>query len=220
MIPKKGQNALGFTLIELLVVIAIIAILAAILFPVFAQARETAKRTQCLSNLKQIAQAAIMYCNDNDDGFPIGALSDYHTSADIKERLRPYTKTDKMWICPSDPVGSAASYKNSYWWNYNLTLYKWTDPSLSASPTVLTSAVKMSSIKNPTNLTIACDNWADTHVKGTGFQRAWNMCFVDGHAAFTKYCETSGNKYDGFWINFVEVNDPVEPGKLYSWPLQ
>ncbi|NLO04745.1 MAG: prepilin-type N-terminal cleavage/methylation domain-containing protein, partial [candidate division WS1 bacterium] len=60
----------GFTLIELLVVIAIIAILAAILFPVFARAREKARQTSCLSNLKQISLAVIMYTQDYDDRMP------------------------------------------------------------------------------------------------------------------------------------------------------
>src|ERR1700677_1343177 len=65
MNPKKA-----FTLIELLVVIAIIAILAAILFPVFAQAKEAAKKTSCLSNMKQLGLADIMYVNDHDDTYP------------------------------------------------------------------------------------------------------------------------------------------------------
>ena len=60
----------GFTLIELLVVIAIIAILAAILFPVFARARESARKTQCLSNMKQLGNAVMMYTNDYDEYFP------------------------------------------------------------------------------------------------------------------------------------------------------
>jgi prepilin-type N-terminal cleavage/methylation domain-containing protein len=62
----------GFTLIELLVVIAIIAILAAILFPVFARARESAVRTQCLNNIKQIALGALMYAQDYDERMPMG----------------------------------------------------------------------------------------------------------------------------------------------------
>jgi prepilin-type N-terminal cleavage/methylation domain-containing protein len=60
----------GFTLIELLVVIAIIAILAAILFPVFARARESARKTQCLSNMKQLGNAIMMYTTDYDEYFP------------------------------------------------------------------------------------------------------------------------------------------------------
>jgi prepilin-type N-terminal cleavage/methylation domain-containing protein len=62
----------GFTLIELLVVIAIIAILAAILFPVFAQARDKARQTTCTSNTKQTALAFMMYINDYDETFPLG----------------------------------------------------------------------------------------------------------------------------------------------------
>ena len=63
-------EASGFTLIELLVVIAIIAILAAILFPVFAQAREAARKTTCLSNMKQIGPAMMMYIQDYDETYP------------------------------------------------------------------------------------------------------------------------------------------------------
>ena len=66
----KNTNKNGFTLIELLVVIAIIAILAAILFPVFAQAREKARATQCLSNFKQVGTATMMYCADWDNTYP------------------------------------------------------------------------------------------------------------------------------------------------------
>ena len=77
MSTLKGRALRGFTLIELLVVIAIIAILAAILFPVFAQAREKARQTTCGSNLKQIGLAVTMYAGDNDEQFPAAANNTY-----------------------------------------------------------------------------------------------------------------------------------------------
>ena len=99
----------GFTLIELLVVIAIIAILAAILFPVFAQARESARRTSCLSNLKNISLASMMYSQDYDEKI----LYNYDTGlwADDKStdkqftwmaRSTPYIKNYQVFACPND----------------------------------------------------------------------------------------------------------------------
>lgn len=73
--PRRYHRSTGFTLIELLVVIAIIAILAAILFPVFARAREQARKTACLSNIKQIALASQMYAQDYDEVYPDSRVS-------------------------------------------------------------------------------------------------------------------------------------------------
>jgi len=87
----------GFTLIELLVVIAIIAILAAILFPVFAQAKLAAKKTQSLSNVKQIDLALLMYTNDSDDTSPSLRGSD----GDYSDRLYPYYKTATLLLDPT-----------------------------------------------------------------------------------------------------------------------
>ncbi|MGC4046225.1 MAG: DUF1559 domain-containing protein [Armatimonas sp.] len=110
------RNA-GFTLIELLVVIAIIAILAAILFPVFAQAREKARQTSCLSNMKQIALGVMMYAQDYDETYPLGShLLDTATAATTwQDLIEPYVKSGvsgtgvnivqranaPFWICPS-----------------------------------------------------------------------------------------------------------------------
>jgi prepilin-type N-terminal cleavage/methylation domain-containing protein len=118
----------GFTLIELLVVIAIIAILAAILFPVFARAREAARKATCLSNLKQIALAAIMYAQDYDEVLPMATSSGYATSHPIMipgiftcpdipqaetlglgskdfwqlaDVLMPYVKSADLFVCPT-----------------------------------------------------------------------------------------------------------------------
>jgi prepilin-type N-terminal cleavage/methylation domain-containing protein/prepilin-type processing-associated H-X9-DG protein len=132
---KKARN--GFTLIELLVVIAIIAILAAILFPVFARARENARRTSCLSNLKQIGLGMMQYTQDYDEryapafswdpntGYPnaldtdISHPSGYFTinngiSGHYKswtDAIFPYVKSTQIFVCPSDSQNGAPPAK-------------------------------------------------------------------------------------------------------------
>jgi prepilin-type N-terminal cleavage/methylation domain-containing protein/prepilin-type processing-associated H-X9-DG protein len=91
----------AFTLIELLVVIAIIAILAAILFPVFARAKEAAKATSCLSNLKQLGLSVRLYMSDNDDLVPPAAYADDNGVKIWHQLLQPYVKNTAIWWCPS-----------------------------------------------------------------------------------------------------------------------
>jgi prepilin-type N-terminal cleavage/methylation domain-containing protein/prepilin-type processing-associated H-X9-DG protein len=94
----------GFTLIELLVVIAIIAILAAILFPVFAQARESARKATCLSNLKQIALGALMYAQDYDETFPTSYSGGF--VGEPTYYCQPYMKSFSLLFCPSRTYNS------------------------------------------------------------------------------------------------------------------
>jgi prepilin-type N-terminal cleavage/methylation domain-containing protein/prepilin-type processing-associated H-X9-DG protein len=96
---KRGKRS-GFTLIELLVVIAIIAILAAILFPVFAQAREKARSTTCLSNFKQLGTAVTMYVQDYEGNYPLAWYPGGEYGFDCV--LQPYVKNLQVFDCPSN----------------------------------------------------------------------------------------------------------------------
>ncbi len=118
----KNIQKKAFTLIELLVVIAIIAILAAILFPVFGRARENARRTSCLSNMKQLGLGLMQYTQDYDESFPLSSVTN---SAGVVSnfglrgyagRIYPYVKSTQIFLCPSqdyvrsDGVKSTISY--------------------------------------------------------------------------------------------------------------
>jgi prepilin-type N-terminal cleavage/methylation domain-containing protein/prepilin-type processing-associated H-X9-DG protein len=105
----RSSKRPAFTLIELLVVIAIIAILAAILFPVFSRARENARRSSCQSNMKQIGLGFLQYTQDYDERFPapnggyqIGGATGPQATWDLV--LQPYMKSTQILKCPSDPV--------------------------------------------------------------------------------------------------------------------
>jgi prepilin-type N-terminal cleavage/methylation domain-containing protein/prepilin-type processing-associated H-X9-DG protein len=122
----------GFTLIELLVVIAIIAILAAILFPVFARAREKARQTACVSNLKQIGLASLMYAQDYDERTaglrqytwgtapigPWGVGNGCWLCPMCSGDLDPYTKNTQLYLCPSTATAQGAGgHGGSYGYN-------------------------------------------------------------------------------------------------------
>jgi prepilin-type N-terminal cleavage/methylation domain-containing protein len=134
----KPSEKRAFTLIELLVVIAIIAILAAILFPVFAQAREKARAISCLSNTKQIGTGLMMYTQDYDESYPLFAQYCYRVSNPLnpndpnhpngvremwQNRIYPYLKSWQIYSCPSDTTGTSTDpfinyYDISYGYNY------------------------------------------------------------------------------------------------------
>jgi prepilin-type N-terminal cleavage/methylation domain-containing protein/prepilin-type processing-associated H-X9-DG protein len=128
--PHRSTKPSGFTLIELLVVIAIIAILAAILFPVFARARENARRSSCQSNLKQIGLGMLQYSQDYDERTtPNNSLISASGYTIWGELIQPYTKSTQILSCPSDSlslpfiagpkVGTSrdiGSYAINYWY--------------------------------------------------------------------------------------------------------
>jgi len=105
---KMPKFSKGFTLIELLVVIAIIGILAGILLPVLSRARESARKTQCMSNVKQIGMGLIMYANENSETFPSSTASN-PAMASLNLLYDTYISDNKVFNCPSDTTVTAAT---------------------------------------------------------------------------------------------------------------
>ncbi|HEY0074414.1 MAG TPA: DUF1559 domain-containing protein, partial [Abditibacteriaceae bacterium] len=103
-LPRTARNQArkGFTLIELLVVIAIIALLAAILFPVFARARENARKSSCSNNLKQLAVGVAQYTQDFDEAFPFAWNPVSGSNVCWWQLIYPYVKSTQVYSCPSD----------------------------------------------------------------------------------------------------------------------
>ena len=149
---RNGRRA--FTLVELLVVIAIIAILAAILFPVFARARENARRSSCQSNLKQIGLGAMQYTQDNDE-MTVRSWSGPDNGPSDAQRykwmdaIQPYLKSEQIFSCPSDSVNKPCRVRSGTdYGSYGLnSVYFSGDISVRRSPDV----VNESSIEVPSS---------------------------------------------------------------------
>ncbi len=206
----------GFTLIELLVVIAIIAILAAILFPVFARAREKARQTSCLSNLKEIELAAHMYKQDYDERNVYDRMSTTNpatpngpyvspycgTNYWYVDILEPYIKNRQIWMCPSDPgpricVGF---------------------PDHSYEPNTEMIGVKDAKVKDPTGTIHFIDaklnsraHYSDpgSYIHQANHNDGWNIAFADWHA---KWMTVDGEN--------LSWNGTTYPGLApYHWTL-
>ncbi len=203
----------GFTLIELLVVIAIIAILAAILFPVFARAREKARQASCESNEKQICLGIQMYAQDYDEMYPMHGCSyvNYAVVSNSEccyaQRIMPYIKNTQLFTCPSDPTlavtiptgATPTANGNSY--GNNLCVFGRTP-------------VAMGKVLHPADLIHVCDSatgYCSAHLANTncpynqlqvGFRHngGANCGFVDGHVKWRK--DSDLNVDDGKWENW------------------
>ncbi len=190
----------GFTLIELLVVIAIIAILAAILFPVFARAREQARQSSCLSNVKQINLSVNMYVQDYDETMPLAAtMSATGTVYLLSDLLEPYIKNEQVWQCPSkqeavDVTTHLGKPSISYAPDVGTPM-----PSGSYRlfgvpiPGVETYSAKLAQIDQPAETAIICDavgtiddTFDSTVVEDDRHNDGVNYGFADGHAKWDR----------------------------------
>ncbi len=157
MNPRNTRH-LGFTLIELLVVIAIIALLAAILFPVFGRARENARRSTCQSNLKQIALAEMQYTQDFDETFSgaqisvsTGLCGGYDVWGYV---LQPYIKSNQVLYCPS--VGRPPDSTTFTCDFYKFASYGWNFTALSNDPG--TKVARVTQVQSPTEVIMFADD--------------------------------------------------------------
>jgi prepilin-type N-terminal cleavage/methylation domain-containing protein/prepilin-type processing-associated H-X9-DG protein len=186
----------GFTLIELLVVIAIIAILAAILFPVFARAREKARQTSCLSNCKQMGLATMMYVQDYDEYMPRlrrwdgAAIGPWGVTACwacpvCGGDLDPYVKNVQVFSCPSRNLGYSPGNHGSYGYNCQVSGRKITVFQHPAEIPIFADAIchwinpamDLSGGCQPCGFQIPCPR-VDWYRHNGGL----NMAFADGHA--------------------------------------
>jgi len=201
----------GFTLIELLVVIAIIAILAAILFPVFARAREAGRKTTCASNLRQIGLAILMYVSDYDDSFPntgdtmlwMGRrwrwpLQPYLAYSARRDPLDPANPNlssgsgNHILICPSDATAPRAWDSTSY--AYSAAFYHtpaqinaMTTPDLYSATTFGCVVQTQSDVLYPSRKAM-CSEWLSNHeapaVSWWNWGGSRNYVFADGHVKY------------------------------------
>jgi prepilin-type N-terminal cleavage/methylation domain-containing protein/prepilin-type processing-associated H-X9-DG protein len=213
----KSKQVKGFTLIELLVVIAIISILAAILFPVFARARENARRTSCMSNLKQLGLGMMQYTQDYDEHFPIYRAASAITAtirpigwADI---MQPYVKSEQILQCPSESGGPSGDPVSGDYTDYAYNLYIGGYNSDSSHPGSQDSGLSQGALTQPTLTILLTDYTAGTSDRWTCGQTGSvcattgmasiyagsirhldgaNLAFADGHVKWHKGNPTTG----------------------------
>jgi prepilin-type N-terminal cleavage/methylation domain-containing protein/prepilin-type processing-associated H-X9-DG protein len=216
----------GFTLIELLVVIAIIAILAAILFPVFAKAREKARQTSCLSNLKQLAIGMLAYAQDYDERFPRRsgtsftdpALGTFNLRTDGTHqhgwatRILPYVKSSQIYRCPSNNWTNCGI-------NYGLCDYAF--DSTGACVAYFNTDQPLGRFARPSESMMMTENnngGGDQYVLSTAWycciaphNEGGNMNFVDGHAKWAQFVDAPiGGTWAAPAAGYNAVHPPVQ----------
>jgi prepilin-type N-terminal cleavage/methylation domain-containing protein/prepilin-type processing-associated H-X9-DG protein len=216
---RGARPRAGFTLVELLVVMAVIAVLAALLFPVLAQARERARQTACLSNLRQIARAQLLYMQDWDERFPHWFFpapprpAPFGEFAYWTEYFQPYLRSPAVFHCPSahwtwylPAEEKLAEYALGTWGRKGRGTqedphWQWPGPPLS-----------LASVVRPAETLSVMDGWTTAGWTGVELGRhhgGMNACFVDGHAGWLTEGEFWRVDTDGrgaFWMYYVAAD--------------
>lgn len=163
---RRGSGSAGFTLIELLVVISIIAILAAILFPVFAAAREMARRASCVNNVRQLGMAITQYAQDYDETLPqfsfgggyLGAFGyGGGDGARWGDMIYPYVKSYKVYNCPSG-TKQVAVYPGGTWLDISTYSYGYVSPSSALEPQFGVAGKALAALEDPSGTLMLADD--------------------------------------------------------------
>ncbi len=237
---KPNKIKRGFTLIELLVVIAIIAILAAILFPVFGRARENARRASCASNLKQIGLGIAQYTSENDSIFPAGRDDDLIT---WRQKVANYVKNTDLFRCPSNPSNNNKAddaklgypeVKISYMSNPRLLVPEDWSVKNKGTDGVLEAGLPESSVQSPATKVAAAEGLQNGDKGGIGdwyggdsqfFDKGyaghlgtWNILYADGHVKSLLPTKTMTplNQWGAFQVKAGDPT-PTDPNCTDTW---
>ena len=209
---KTSQR--GFTLIELLVVIAIIAILAAILFPAFARARENARRASCQSNLKQIGLGIMQYTQDYDETYPLLTTLVTYTPT-WRELIQPYTKSIQVFSCPSNPenkslvFGTTMNMPVSY--NANGSVFMFNVVS-----NVGWFPAKLAQLDQPSQTVLVGEDGTSDRADAEGFR--WDQNNLADKWFFVGHLATMNMLYADGHVKAMALGRSVAPKNLWRMP--
>jgi prepilin-type N-terminal cleavage/methylation domain-containing protein/prepilin-type processing-associated H-X9-DG protein len=219
MATGRRPRCRGFTLVELLVVIPVIAVLAALLLPTLASVRERAHQTTCLSNLRQIAQAQLLYMGDWDDQFPHWFVSaptrptPFGDFAFWTEYFQPYLRsqavlqeTGDYWIRKLPEAGKLAQYALATWGRSGKgtkanPYWRWPGPPLSAA-----------SVVRPADTITVIDGWTTAGWTGMQLTRhhgGMNASFADGHARWMtegEFWRVDTDGHGSYWMHYAAAD--------------